>query len=293
MNEGDWIKLHRSLLDSEVFADADLLKVWVWVLLRAAYCPRLVTVRTGRGVKSVRLDVGQFIFGAHSAAEELIMPKSTVQDRMKRLETMRNIRVQPGTHCSIVTVCHWSTYQAGEREARQPNTAESGTQPAAQTKRKRREKSPKTSETRDPPGTHPASNRHPSGTNKKGKKVRSNTPNGVLRTTELVVAIPKQLDRPEFHQAWASWQKHRRELKLPLTPATAAEQLEQLAAWGVDRAVSAIKHSIRRAWKNIFEETQTHDARTTNHRPQSPAVVRRESFDGLPQLTSSGLGADS
>ena len=32
-----WIKLHRSIIDSAVFSDADVLKVWIWLLCNVAY----------------------------------------------------------------------------------------------------------------------------------------------------------------------------------------------------------------------------------------------------------------
>ena len=41
MKAGDrlagWIKLHRQLLDSLVFDNPDLLKVWIWCLLKASH----------------------------------------------------------------------------------------------------------------------------------------------------------------------------------------------------------------------------------------------------------------
>src|SRR5258706_545114 len=38
---GDWIKLHRCLLDSAVFQDDWLCRLFVWCLLKANFAPRV------------------------------------------------------------------------------------------------------------------------------------------------------------------------------------------------------------------------------------------------------------
>lgn len=71
------------------------------------------------------------------------------------------------------------------------------------------------------------------------------------------VVIPENLDTPKFRQAWSLWQKHRREIKKPLRPTSATKQLEQFAAWGGDRAVAAIDHTIAKGWQGIREPEGT------------------------------------
>jgi DNA-binding transcriptional MocR family regulator len=82
---------------------------------------------------------GQFIFGRKSAAKELGMSGSTVQDRMKKLERMQNIVMQSVTHYSLVSVVNWALYQG--------DSVEPVTQPVNQ----------------------PSTNRQPSVTNKNDK----------------------------------------------------------------------------------------------------------------------------
>jgi len=108
---GDWLKLHRQLLDSAVFANPDLLKMWVWCLCRASYKPQHVPMQTGRGATVVTIGPGQFIFGRNEAAKTLKMKPSTVASRLKKLQNLGNIDTQPGGHFTVVTINNWSSYQ--------------------------------------------------------------------------------------------------------------------------------------------------------------------------------------
>jgi hypothetical protein len=106
-----WVKLHRKLIDSRVFANDGLLKVWVWCLLKASHEKEWFTIKTGRGTAEVDVIPGQFIFGRKTAAKELKMKERTVYDRILKLEKLQNIAIQPNTHYSIVSIINWDTYQ--------------------------------------------------------------------------------------------------------------------------------------------------------------------------------------
>jgi hypothetical protein len=137
--DGGYVKVYRRLLGSPVFASEGLLKVWIWCLIKANHECVHVPIQTGRGSTIVDVLPGQFIFGRNTAAKELAMSGSTVQDRMKRLESMQNIVMQSVTHYSLVSVVNWALYQGG--------SVESVTQPV----------------------NHPSTNRQPSVTNKNDK----------------------------------------------------------------------------------------------------------------------------
>ena len=115
-DESGWVKMHRKLACSRVFQNPDLLKVWIWCLLRANHSEVWVTIKTGRGETEVFLKPGQFIFGRKSAAKELRMKPSSIRNRMKKLENMRNLDMQPDTHYTIITITNWSSYQLVEKK---------------------------------------------------------------------------------------------------------------------------------------------------------------------------------
>jgi hypothetical protein len=109
-----WIKLHRQSLHSRVWKNTHLWHLWTYCLLRANHKPTWVSVKTGRGETEEFVDAGQFVFGSKSAARALGAKWQTTYKRLKKLETMGNLRTQSKAHCTIVTICNWGTYQNGD-----------------------------------------------------------------------------------------------------------------------------------------------------------------------------------
>lgn len=120
-----YVRLWRKIEDSPVWTDPTLFYVFLWCLLKAAYKPRVVGVKTGRGVTQVSLTEGQFIFGRHEAAAVLKMPASTVRDKIKKLTNLGMVDTKPDTHYSLITIINWDTYQGCPT----PNRQASDTQP--------------------------------------------------------------------------------------------------------------------------------------------------------------------
>lgn len=109
--DGGWVKLYRQIIDSRVFQNAGLLKVWLWCMCKATRRHRWVTIRTGRGETEVELQPGQFVFGRLRASRELKMKTSSVRNRMAKLKKCGNLDIKADRHHSIVTVCNWKAYQ--------------------------------------------------------------------------------------------------------------------------------------------------------------------------------------
>ena len=110
-SENGWICLHRKIIDSMVFQNEGLLKLWIWCLAKANHETAWVPFVTGRSVSSVKVKPGQFIFGRKSAAKELMMDESTIYKRMKLLEKHKNLTIESNTHYSIISIINWDTYQ--------------------------------------------------------------------------------------------------------------------------------------------------------------------------------------
>ena len=106
-----WIKLHRKLLDSRVFANEGLLRLWIYCLCRANHEPNYVDIYTGKGKTEVKVNPGEFIFGRKSVSKDLKVNPSTLYKRMQKLENIGNINIQSNTHYSIVSICNWDIYQ--------------------------------------------------------------------------------------------------------------------------------------------------------------------------------------
>lgn len=110
-----WIKLHRKLKNSLVFDNPDLLKVWIWCLLKATHDDYIQMI----GLQEVELEKGQFIFGRKVAANELKMSESKTYRLIKKLETMQNLNIKANNKYSIVTIENWELYQSDNNNSEQ------------------------------------------------------------------------------------------------------------------------------------------------------------------------------
>jgi hypothetical protein len=111
MDEG-WLKLHRKIIRSRVFANPELCQLWIWCLAKASNRERWATIKTGRGTREVHIMPGQFIFGRHVAANELGCTPSSARNRMKKLKTIGKVDIKVDNQYSLVTVVNWGTYNS-------------------------------------------------------------------------------------------------------------------------------------------------------------------------------------
>ena len=73
-----FIKLYRKLLESPVFQNERLLKVFIWCLLKASWKDHEQLV----GLKTVQLKPSEFIYGRLKGAKALNIKPSTLNDYM-------------------------------------------------------------------------------------------------------------------------------------------------------------------------------------------------------------------
>ena len=118
-----WIKLHRKLLDSPIFQNEKLFKVFAYCLMKASHKEH--TQLVGRRV--VHLQKGQFVFGRKRASEELRLKESTVRDYVKLLEKLGNIDIKSDNKFSVITVVNWAIYQNDEEISDSKNDKKSTT----------------------------------------------------------------------------------------------------------------------------------------------------------------------
>lgn len=108
-----YIKLHRKILDNGVFADAELLKVFVWCILKANTTPNVVYGR--------KVDVGEFITGRITASEELHLKPSTIYKRLHKLKSQGYINISSTTKNSLITVVNYKSYQLDDKPKKKRN----------------------------------------------------------------------------------------------------------------------------------------------------------------------------
>lgn len=112
-----WIKLHRKVLDSSIFSNPHLLKMWMWCLLKASHKGYKQMI----GLEEIELKEGQFVTGRNKGSAELNVNPSTWYKHLKVLEKMKMIELESNNKMTVVSVVNWSVYQGSEIEKEQPN----------------------------------------------------------------------------------------------------------------------------------------------------------------------------
>lgn len=102
MSEG-WIKLHRSITDWEWFADAETLKLFLYLLLTANYENRMW--------KDITIQRGQLVISTEELAQRLKSTRQKIRTQLKRLETCGTIALQATNKFTLVTICNYDNYQ--------------------------------------------------------------------------------------------------------------------------------------------------------------------------------------
>lgn len=124
MSECGYIKLHRKSLDSRVFQNDGMWRLWTWCLLRANFKEGWISVKTGKGESQVKILPGQFVFGRKSAAKELKENPETIRKRMDKLKNIGNITIESTSQYSIITIINWDSYQGCENKSTTESTSQ-------------------------------------------------------------------------------------------------------------------------------------------------------------------------
>lgn len=116
-----YVNLWRKSMESSVWHNDQLWKLWCYCLLKANHKPRWVSVCTGRGKTEEYVEAGQFIFGSKRAGRDLNQKWQSTYRRLKKLEKLEKLKTQSKTHYTIVTICNWEIYQSPKNKNENPN----------------------------------------------------------------------------------------------------------------------------------------------------------------------------
>lgn len=120
MSDLGWIKLHRQSLESSVWTNATVWKVWCWCLLKANHKARKFIFNG----EEIEVSPGQFITGRVKAAKESCVSEQQWRTATKILESTGRITIKPTNKFSIITILKWKQYQNDNQETNQPITNE-------------------------------------------------------------------------------------------------------------------------------------------------------------------------
>lgn len=111
-NGNGYVKIYRKLLSSSTFTtpSANLLKVWLWCLLRANWTETSILFEG----KELKLKRGQFATGRYSGSKECSMSGRTFHFQLRKLQEIGNITLLCDNKKTLVTVENYGSYQDEE-----------------------------------------------------------------------------------------------------------------------------------------------------------------------------------
>ena len=115
-----FIKIDRGILESYCFANANHLKIWVWLLVKANYKKGFIPLKVSRGYTTIEVNRGQLLFGRFRAEEELGIDGSLIYRTLVKFEELGQITIQSNNQYSIITICKYDTYQYYDKDDEQP-----------------------------------------------------------------------------------------------------------------------------------------------------------------------------
>ncbi|WP_173915941.1 DnaD domain-containing protein [Halobacillus sp. Marseille-Q1614] len=248
-----WIKLHRKIIQSEIFENEKMLKIFIYCLTKSSH--KNTESRVGR--QKVQLKPGQFIFGRKKAASELNMNESTVRDYLKILEEDDVITILSTNKYSVITVENWANYQSNDEEYDNKSSADN---------QQKNSTSP--------------SDRQQKDTYKNGRELKEvkNVKEFITTTTSERVECEAikfyqnnfGIIRPQISEEIMTWSK---DLGDPLTVEAMKRSLDRnKPRWGYVK-------SILQSWVNkgiqTIEQTEAEEVEYKNRRPNEARYTRQ------------------
>ena len=125
MSDG-WIKIHRSILDDELYFSEKFTRIQAWIdlLLLAEYKPREFYVR---GIQ-VKLERGQLAVSIRDLAARWKWGVNKVQSFIKELVASGKLNTQKSPVINIITVCKYDYYQNDDSTLRLKTDTQTDTQ---------------------------------------------------------------------------------------------------------------------------------------------------------------------
>jgi hypothetical protein len=112
-----WIKLHRKIKDSKVFANPEIFKLWTLCLCKANHSHTWIHLD---GVSDpIEVQPGQFITGRYSLHREFYQAESesnksplTVWRWLEKLSKWDNVNIKTNNKYTLVEIVNWELYQS-------------------------------------------------------------------------------------------------------------------------------------------------------------------------------------
>ena len=143
---GGWIKIHRSILDDELYLAEKFtrLQAWLDLLLLAEYKPKTISVRSIK----VEIGRGQLAISIRDLAARWQWGVNKVQSFLKELERRERIETLKSHTINIIAICNYEMYQRQSVDTQTDTQTDTqgntkiDTQPTSENNGGKREKKP-------------------------------------------------------------------------------------------------------------------------------------------------------
>jgi hypothetical protein len=217
-------------------------QAWADLLMLANYQAGHVYIRG----TIVEYERGEIVVSERFLNERWAWSKGKVRRFLDVLETRQRIVTRKSSLTSIIAITNYDEYQSDgntDGNAERPPTV-----------------------TRTDHGRTADSNAD----GPKKKEVKKERSKEVKKKAAVAAVLPGVLDTDRFRATWTLWEKHRVEIKKPVTAQSAKMSLKQLANMGHDPAIAALEYTIAKGWQGIREPEGPNNKPAPRREPARP-----------------------
>jgi len=99
----------------------------------------------------------------------------------------------------------------------------------------------------------------------RGEKIAPNNNSIITEDNNKDKGLP--FSSSSFKEAWAMWEQHRKEKRIPLTATSIKMQLKKLSEIGEERAIAMLNFTIEKGWTGLREEEKKAQPQQQVHAP--------------------------
>lgn len=258
-----WIKLHREIVDHWIYQDAEYLKVWLEMLVRARYWDESGTELVGDQL--VKVDRGEFIFGRPKWSKRLGISEQRLKTLIQKMIKDEMIEVvQKFPRCTLYRIKNYEKFN--QQDNQQSNQQESQQQQGMQDDSNQQYNQ---QSNQQPTSTQPAPNQQPT-----NNKERKNIKNDKKERNKDNTAFEAYTSNPILIETLEAFVDHRKKMKKPLTDRAIQLLLGNLdkLANSDDEKVAILNQSILNGWQGIFPLKENSGKRSRQQAPAKPQV---------------------
>lgn len=248
-----WIKLHREIIDHWIYKDAEYLKVWVEMLVRARYWDESSMELVGDQL--IEVGRGEFIFGRPKWSKRLGISEQRLKTLIQKMIKDGMIElVQKYPRFTLYRIKNYEKFnQQDNQEINQQGNQQESAPLEAKVGLVNQQNNHDSNQQHNQRATssQPAANQQP--TNNKESKERSKKDKKEKK--EYKTAFEGYTSNPRLLESLESFIEFRKKIKKPMTDKAVVlllNKLDKLASNDEDK-IAILEQSILHGWQSVYE----------------------------------------